>query len=54
MTDEKKSAKLSGMLGLAMRAGKVTLGTEQICAALPKGKINLVCEAHLDAMVVNG
>ena len=37
-----KSNKLSGMLGLAMRAGKVTLGTEQICAALPKGKIDLV------------
>ena len=42
MTDEKKSAKLSGMLGLAMRAGKVIVGTEQICAALSKGKAHLV------------
>ena len=37
-----KSTKLSGMLGLAMRAGKVTLGTEQICTALSKKKVNLV------------
>ena len=36
------SAKLAGMLGLAMRAGKVTLGTDQICTALSKGRINLV------------
>ena len=41
MTDAKR-AKLSGMLGLAMRAGKVTPGTEQIYTALPKGKVCLV------------
>lgn len=41
MTNDKR-AKLSGMLGLAMRAGKVTLGTEQICAVLPKGRARLV------------
>ena len=29
------------MLGLAMRAGKVIVGTEQICIALSKGKIRL-------------
>ena len=41
MTND-KSTKLSGMLGLAMRAGKVTLGTDQICSVLPKGKARLV------------
>ena len=30
------------MLGLAMRAGKVVVGTEQICAALSKGRVRLV------------
>ncbi len=28
--------KLSGMMGLAMRAGKVIIGTEQVCIALGK------------------
>ena len=41
MTNDKR-AKLSGMLGLAMRAGKVTLGTEQICAVLPRVRACLV------------
>ena len=32
-----------GMLGLAMRAGKVIAGTEMVCVALPKkGKVKLV------------
>ena len=30
------------MLGLAMRAGKVIVGTEQICIGLSKGKVHLV------------
>ncbi len=30
------------MLGLAMRAGKVTVGTEQVCIALSKGRARLV------------
>ncbi len=34
--------KLIGMLGLAMRAGKVIIGTEQVCISLSKKKIPLV------------
>lgn len=34
--------RLSGMLGLAMRAGKVVVGTEQICIALSKKRVHLV------------
>ena len=34
--------RLSGMLGLAMRAGKVVVGTEQICMALSKGRVHFV------------
>ena len=30
------------MLGFAKRAGKTVIGTEQICIAMPKGKIRLV------------
>ena len=30
------------MLGFARRAGKTVIGTEQICIAMPKGKIRLV------------
>ena len=36
------SDKLRGMLGLAMRAGRVTVGTEQVCLAMPTGRVNLV------------
>ena len=42
MADKQSQARLSGMLGLAMRAGKVIIGTEQICIALSKGKVRLV------------
>ena len=31
-----------GMLGLAMKAGKVVIGTEQVIAYLQKGKLKLV------------
>ncbi len=31
-----------GMLGLAMRAGRVTIGTEQVCLSMPGGKCALV------------
>ncbi len=34
--------RLFGMLGLAMRAGKVIVGTEQVCLAMPKGRVKLV------------
>ena len=30
------------MLGLAMRAGRVTVGTEQVCLAMPTGRVRLV------------
>ena len=36
------SDRLYGMLGLAMRAGRVTIGTEQVCLAMPKGHVKLV------------
>ena len=35
------ASKLCGMLGLAMRAGRLTVGAEQVCLALPHGKIRL-------------
>ena len=38
MADER----LFGMLGLAMRAGKVVIGTEQVCLAMPRGRVKLV------------
>lgn len=38
------------MLGLAMRAGKVIIGTEQVCVALKKGRVRLVLVAS-DASV---
>lgn len=31
-----------GMLGLAMRAGRVTIGTEQVCLGMPRGACALV------------
>lgn len=34
--------RISGMLGLAMRAGKLIIGTEMICRAMPKGVAELV------------
>ena len=46
MTDDQSRAKLSGMLGLAMRAGKIIVGTEQICIALSKGKARLVLTSN--------
>lgn len=34
--------RIKGMIGLARRAGKVVIGTELVCLALPKGKVRLV------------
>ena len=34
--------RVHGMLGLAMKAGKVVIGTEQVIAFLQKGKVRLV------------
>ncbi len=33
------------MIGFAMRAGKLVIGTELICRAMPKGNIKLVAVA---------
>ena len=33
--------RLSGMLGFAMRAGKIIVGTDLVCRAMPSGKIKL-------------
>ena len=33
---------MCGMLGFARRAGKTVIGTEQICIAMPKGRLRLV------------
>ncbi len=41
MTDNARS-RLCGMLGLAMRGGKVTVGTELVCTVLAKRKATLV------------
>ena len=40
--DNKKEQRVHGMLGFARRAGKTVIGTEQICIAMPRGKIRLV------------
>ena len=38
MDKSKIDTRLSGMLGFAMRAGKLVLGTEQVCLAMAKAK----------------
>ncbi len=38
MDKTKIDTRLSGMLGFAMRAGKLVLGTEQVCLAMAKAK----------------
>ena len=40
--ENKNSQRLYGMLGFAMRAGKLVIGTELICRAMPKGSLKLV------------
>lgn len=42
------SDKLKGMLGLAMRAGKLIIGTEQVCLAMAKGRV-LLCVVSAEA-----
>ena len=37
--------KIKGMIGLARRAGKVVIGADLVCLALPKGKVRLVLVA---------
>ena len=50
MDKTKIDTRLSGMLGFAMRAGRLVLGTEQVCLAMAKAKsargpkLVLVCE----------
>ena len=40
--ENKKNQRLHGMLGFAKRAGKVIIGTELVCRAMPKGEVKLV------------
>ena len=40
--ENKNSQRLYGMLGFAMRAGKLVIGTELICRAMPRGLVKLV------------
>lgn len=40
--DSKKEIRLLGMLGFAMRAGKLIIGTELVCRAMAKGTPRLV------------
>ncbi len=46
MQNDEKLTRVRGMLGLAMRAGRVIIGTEQVCVALKKGKIKLALVAR--------
>ena len=46
MRNDENSTRVRGMLGLAMRAGRVIIGTEQVCVALKKGKIKLALVAR--------
>lgn len=46
MAEHNSPDRLRGMLGLAMRAGKVVIGTEMVCVSLGKrGKVKLVLVA---------
>ena len=40
--ENNNSQRLYGMLGFAMRAGKLIIGTELICRAMPRGNVRLV------------
>ena len=42
MAENNQTKRALGMLGLAMKAGKVVIGTEQVIAYLKKGKLLLV------------
>ena len=42
MADSNVMKRVLGMLGLAMKAGKVVIGTEQVIAYLQKGRLKLV------------
>ena len=37
-----KNQRFYGMLGFAMRAGKLVIGTEQICKSMARGAVKLV------------
>ena len=42
MAENNSTKRALGMLGLAMKAGKVVIGTEQVIAFLQKGRLKLV------------
>ena len=40
--ENKINQRFCGMLGFAMRAGKVIIGTDLVCRAMPTGRVKLV------------
>ena len=42
MADSNVIKRVRGMLGLAMKAGKVVIGTEQVISFMQKGKVRLI------------
>ena len=46
MKCENENKRALGMLGFAMRAGKLILGTDLVCRAMPTGKVRLVVIAN--------
>ena len=40
--ENKNNQRLYGMLGFAMRAGKLIIGTNLVCRAMPTGRVKLV------------
>ena len=42
MAETNDIKRILGMLGLAMKAGKVVIGTEQVISFLQKGKVKLI------------
>ena len=44
--EDKNIQRFCGMLGFAMRAGRLILGSELVCRALPSGKVKLVVVAE--------
>lgn len=42
MAENNVTGRIHGMLGLAMKAGKVVIGTEQVISFMQKGKVRLI------------
>ena len=41
VANDESKRRIVGMLGFAMRAGKLILGTELVCRAMPTGRVKL-------------